>query len=179
MYGASVGAWVKTNVSEAIWDHHSPLGEVAHGRALIVSLIVALGGIATGLYLYVLRRDLPARITARLGDVYVCIRRRYFVDELVDGYVIPNTLRFAMLQKWFDENVIDGTVNLIGRTNRLAGFFSAWFDKVFIDGAVNGIAAVTQIFGAAFRLLQTGRIQQYAAFAVGGALLTAAWLILS
>jgi hypothetical protein len=37
----------------------------------------------------------------------------------------------------------------------------------------------SQVFGAAFRLVQTGRIQQYAAFAVGGAVMTAAWLILA
>jgi hypothetical protein len=41
------------------------------------------------------------------------------------------------------------------------------------------IGMLSQFFGAALRLLQTGRIQQYAAFAVGGGILTAAWLILS
>ena len=46
---------------------------------------------------------------------------------------------------------------------------SAWFDRVFVDGAVNGVgAALTQAFGSLVRLLQTGRIQQYAAFAVAG-----------
>jgi hypothetical protein len=44
---------------------------------------------------------------------------------------------------------------------------------------VNAVALASQVFGAAFRLIQTGRIQQYAAFAVGGAVLTAAWLILA
>ena len=39
---------------------------------------------------------------------------------------------------------------------------------------------VSQAFGAVARLLQTGRIQQYAAFAVGVAVSSlAAWLILS
>ena len=57
-------------------------------------------------------------------------------------------------------------------------FFSAWFDRTFVDGAVNGVGAVTQVFGSAVRLLQSGRVQQYAAFAVAGGLAAAVWLIL-
>ena len=53
------------------------------------------------------------------------------------------------------------------------------FDRVVVDGIVNFVGMMSQTFGAVSRLLQTGRVQQYAAFAVGGGLLTAAWLILS
>ena len=179
MYGAAVGVWVESGISEAIADHESHAGQVAHNSALVVSLIVATLGIVGAWFLYVRRRDLPAKITARLGDVYTCVRRKYFVDEGIDIAVIQPTMKLALAQRWFDTNIIDGFVNLVGRTNRFAGFLSAWFDRVFIDGAVNAVGMVSQLFGASFRLLQTGRIQQYAGFAVGGALLTAAWLILS
>jgi NADH-quinone oxidoreductase subunit L len=84
-----------------------------------------------------------------------------------------------VILKWIDEKIIDGLVLLVGRVNKATGFLSAWFDRMFVDGAVNAVAHVSQASGAAFRLLQTGRIQQYATFAVGGGLLTAAWLILS
>ena len=50
---------------------------------------------------------------------------------------------------------------------------------MFVDGAVNGLAAVSQVCGAAFRLLQTGRIQQYASFAIAGGLIAAVWWTLS
>jgi hypothetical protein len=37
---------------------------------------------------------------------------------------------------------------------------------------------LTQTFGSIARLLQSGRVQQYATYAVFGGLLLAAWLIL-
>jgi NADH-quinone oxidoreductase subunit L len=107
------------------------------------------------------------------------VRRKYYVDEFVDATVIRLTWWLTHTQKWFDENVVDGGVRLVGAVNALGGAFAAWFDRVFIDGAVNAVAMASQVFGAAFRLVQTGRIQQYAAFAVGGAVMTAAWLILA
>ena len=79
----------------------------------------------------------------------------------------------------FDGKIIDGIVNLVGAANRAFAALCALFDKVVVDGLVNLVAMVSQAFGAASRLLQTGRVQQYAAFAVGGSLLAAAWLILS
>ncbi len=179
MYGAHVGEWVSNRLPHALADHDSHLAHQAHNLALIVSVIVASTGIVLAWYLYYRRRDLPARITSTLGEVYLAVRRKYFIDEVVDATVIRATWKLTHLQKWIDEKLIDGLVNLVGRTNRVGGFISAWFDRTFIDGAVNLVGLVSQFFGAAFRLLQTGRIQQYAAFAVAGGILLAAWLILS
>ena len=144
-----------------------------------MTALIAVSVIVLAWILYVRRIDLPARIAGALGQVYRAVRQKYYIDELVDRTVIRGTLGLTRLQRWIDEHVIDGAVNLVGRTNKLGGFFAAWFDRTFIDGAVNAVGMASQVFGAAFRLVQTGRIQQYAAFAMGGALLTAAWLILS
>ena len=80
--------------------------------------------------------------------------------------------------RWFDETVVDGLVLIVGRTNRAGGGVFAWFDKKVVDGAVNGVGALTQTFGFIARLFQTGRVQQYASFAVAGGLAVAAWLLL-
>jgi len=130
-------------------------------------------------FFYVRRRDLPGVVTSKLGIVYRAVRNKYYVDELQKRTVIRGAIALAALQRWFDETVIDGLVNGVGNLNRVGGFLSAWFDRTFVDGAVNAVALVLQSSGAVLRLLQTGRIQQYAAFAVGGGLLTAAWMILS
>jgi len=179
MYPHGIAEWVGEKVSVGIADHDSHLAHAAHTRALIVSLIVASAGIFGAYYLYHRRRDLPAKITGALGVLYTTVRRRYYIDEIADAAVIRPTVRMAYVMKWIDEKIVDGFVLLVGQINKQGGFLSAWFDRIFIDGAVNAVAHVSQVFGAAFRLLQTGRIQQYAAFAVGGALLTAAWMILS
>jgi proton-translocating NADH-quinone oxidoreductase chain L len=178
MYGAT-GAWVLSTIPEGIADHHSHVAHDAHKLALILSLIVASAGIIGAWYLYVLRRDLPARITQTLGDVYLTVRRRYFVDEFVDATVIRGTIGLALVQRWIDENVIDGMVNFVGWSSRALGFASAAFDRIVVDGSVNLVGNVAQTFGSVARLLQTGRVQQYVSFAVAGGLAAAAWLILS
>ena len=146
---------------------------------MILSLFVASAGIFAAWFLYVVRKDLPGKIVKSLGMLYDAVRRRYFIDEGVDIVVIGGSMKAAYAQKAFDEKIIDGLVLGVGRVNKALGFFWAWFDKTFVDGVVNGVGLVSQAFGSAFRLVQTGRIQQYAAFAVGGGLLAAAWMILS
>ena len=162
------------NVQE--FSEHSV--HVAHNAALGVSLFVALGGIAVAFWVYYFRRIDPRRITTALGEIYTAVASKYYVDELYNATVIRSTMLLSRWQRWIDENVVDGAVNGMGRLNRGLGFFSAWIDRTIVDGAVNAVGAVTQVFGSLVRLLQTGRIQQYVSFAVGGALLAAAWLLL-
>jgi NADH-quinone oxidoreductase subunit L len=178
MYGHEVGAWAAEKIPAGVL-HGTSANAVAHGRAVGVSLFVAAAGILGAWFLYVRRRDLPAVITRRLGAVYTCVRRRYFVDEAVDLVFVQPTLRLCAVFKGLDERLVDGFVLLVGRANKQLAFFSAWFDKTFVDGLVNLVGLLSQACGAAVRLLQTGRIQQYAAFAVAGGLLAAAWLILA
>jgi NADH-quinone oxidoreductase subunit L len=151
----------------------------AHTLALWVSLGVALGGIAIAYLLYGAKKIDPAKITGALGEVYHAVANKYWIDETVNATVIKMTLWLALAQKWFDENVVDGVVNGVGAVTRALGFGSAWFDLRGVDGAVNGVGALTQAFGSVARLFQTGRVQQYVSFAVGGGILVAAWLILS
>jgi NADH-quinone oxidoreductase subunit L len=151
---------------------------VAHNAALGVSLFVALAGIAVAFWIYFLRRIDPRRIAGALGEIYVTVAHKYYIDELVNATVIRATVVLATVQRWFDEKIIDGTVNGVGRINKALGFVSAWFDRMVVDGLVNAVGGVTQVTGSILRLLQTGRIQQYVSFAVGGALMAAAWLLL-
>ena len=180
LYGPEIAEWLAPEpASEVAREHHEHLHHEAHTLAVIVSLCVASFGIALSIVLYLLRPGIPRRVVTTLGQVYTAVRRKYYIDELVDASVVRLTWTLTHAQKWIDENIVDGLVKLVGTCNKSGGTLAAWFDKVFIDGAVNAVAMASQVFGAAFRLLQTGRIQQYAAFAVGGAVLTAAWLILA
>jgi NADH-quinone oxidoreductase subunit L len=177
MYGAEVGAWL-TDLK--FGDHDiAHVKHAAHSKAVMSSMVIAPVGILAAWFLYVKRKDLPARFIRVLGPLYVIPRDRYYSDLIVDRAVIAPTMWLTRAFRWIDENVVDGLVLLVGRVNRSLGFLWAWVDRRFVDGAVNGVAMVTQAFGAIARLFQTGRIQQYAAFAVAGALFTAAWLILS
>jgi len=157
-------------------DAHT--SHLAHSWALGISLTVAFLGFSLALWIYGLRRLDPARITARLGEVYAAVARKYYVDELVNATVVRGTSALSRGLTWIDARLVDGVVNLTGSFNRGLGFFSAGFDNRVVDGLVNWVAYTTQAFGAVARLFQTGRIQQYVSFAVAGGLLLAAGLIL-
>jgi NADH:ubiquinone oxidoreductase subunit 5 (subunit L)/multisubunit Na+/H+ antiporter MnhA subunit len=172
LYGGQVAGAVFHEVAPAV-EH------AAHTLALTVSLAVALLGIGLAVLLYLVRPSWPARIARGLGEVYHLVANKYYIDEFVNATVIRATLELSALQRWLDENLVDGLVNGAGVLNRQLGFFAAAFDRTVVDGAVNGVALVTQAFGSVARLLQTGRIQQYVSFAVAGGLAAAAWLILS
>ena len=179
LYGHEVGEWVAHEpVGEEAVQHAEHIEHAAHNSAVTASLIVALSGICLAFLLYVARRSWPPRIARSLSLVYQTIKDRYYIDELVRAAVIEPSFALARGLAVFDRVIVDGLVNLVGRTGRGLGVLSAWFDRTFVDGAVNGVGAVTQVFGSAVRLLQTGRVQQYAACAVAGGLAAAVWLIL-
>ena len=179
MYGHEVGAWATTKISEGIHNHDSDLAHSAHTYAVGLSLAVASLGILLAWFLYVRRRDLPNVIATKLGPIYTLVRRRYFIDEIITACFIKPTMQLCTVFKTIDERIIDGFVLLNGAIHHKLAFFWTWIDKTFVDGLVNFVGLLSQAFGAAFRLIQTGRIQQYAAFAVGGGLLVIAWILLS
>ena len=69
MYGAESGAFAAKGISEGIGDPDSHLYHATHTNAVIVSLIVAGSGIFLAYFLYVRRRDLPAKITGKRSSV--------------------------------------------------------------------------------------------------------------
>ena len=157
--------------------HHGE--HVSHLWALGVSTTVLVLGVFGAWWIYYKKKIDPKRITDTLGLGYEAVRDKYYIDEAVNATVIKGTMLAAKSQTWFDENVIDGVVLGVGKVGKGLGTVAAWFDKNVVDGLVNGVANITQSFGSAIRLLQTGRIQQYISYAVGGAILLAAFHILS
>ncbi len=176
MYG---GVELQNTYGGAAMDPHGHVAHSAHIWALGVSSFVAALGIFAAWLIYHKKKIDPARITARLGGLYTTVANKYYIDEFVEITVIKSSVVTARFLRWFDENIIDGCVLLVGRINRTLGFIAAWFDKTFVDGLVNVLGTLSNAMGSALRLLQTGRIQQYISFAVAGGLLAAAWLILS
>ena len=71
---------------------------------------------------------------------------------------------------WFNQNVIDGVVNGagIGPGSRRNWLYSN-IDQGVVDGIVNGSGAGAEGSGQVLRRIQTGKVQQYAAFLFAGA----------
>jgi NADH-quinone oxidoreductase subunit L len=125
---------------------HGVLGMMTHALGT-APFWLAAGGIATAVYLYVFRPDLPAVIRARAGFLYTILDRKYGFDEAYQLVFGNGAVRFGTgLWKGGDVAVIDGVM-------------------------VNGSARLIGWFAAASRYLQSGYIYHYAFAMIIGILL--------
>jgi NADH-quinone oxidoreductase subunit L len=101
-------------------------------------LWLALGGVATAAYLYLVRPDLPGVIRGKVGFLYTILERKYGFDEAYQWLFGDGAVRFGTgLWKGGDVAVIDG---------------------VFVDGSARAVSW----FAAVIRTLQSGFIYHYA-----------------
>lgn len=155
---------------------------VAHPEFSIVplatSLVVALGGLLVGFWVY--GRGLAVGqidpLRKLLGPIWVLFHNKYYVDEFYRYTIIPFTVGLSKFLYWVDDLwVIDPIVNTIGRvTVWLAGFWAA-FDNFVIDGVVNGVGRLADGFGRVLRGSQDGHVQVYLLVAV---VTVTVWLLL-
>jgi NADH-quinone oxidoreductase subunit L len=114
---------------------------------------LAVAGILTAAYLYLLRTDLPKRIATALGPLYAIVERKYGFDELYS---------------W----LFAGGARALGK-----GFWRAG-DQALIDGlAVNGSARLVGWFSGVARLFQSGFVYQYAFSMLIGVVILAFWFL--
>ena len=114
---------------------------------------LAVAGVATAYYLYMVRRDLPQRIREKAGILYTVLEEKYGFDRFND---------------WF----FAGGARLIG--SRLW----RWGDVAAIDGlVVNGSARLVGRIAAVVRHLQSGYIYHYAFAMIIGVALLATWFV--
>jgi NADH-quinone oxidoreductase subunit L len=64
---------------------------------------------------------------------------------------------------WFNQNILDGVVNGIGRGAPAIGRgLYKYVDQGTVDSAYNGLAKETGAAGGLLRRLQSGQVQRYA-----------------
>jgi NADH-quinone oxidoreductase subunit L len=150
--------------------------------AAALSVAVGLGGIGTayayywrGLRVGALRHD-----TGIGGAFYRLLLNRYYLDHLYEGVIVRGIREpIARAAYWFNQRVLDGIVNGAGIGARKAAQFTYnVVDQRGVDGVVNGAGVVSSESGGLLRTIQTGRVQQYAAFFFGAAGIFAVALVL-
>ena len=118
-------------------DFHGVLGMIAHGFTT-PPLWLALAGLVTAWYLYLVRPDLPGAIKERFKLLYTVLDRKYGFDEFND---------------WF----FSGGARLVGG-GLWKGGDVAVIDGVMIDGSARAVGWIASIV----RALQSGFIYHYA-----------------
>jgi NADH-quinone oxidoreductase subunit L len=128
---------------EAAGAAHGEAAE-AHGGAgteiglMLVSTLVALGGIGVATIFFLRQPERAARLAASAGGVYRMLLNKYYIDELYDAVIVQPIKRTSQMLLWrgVDAGLIDGTVNAVG--------------------------LVVRGWSAVLRRLQTGSVRAYA-----------------
>ena len=99
---------------------------------------LAVAGIVTAVYLYLINPALPGKVEARFRAIYTLLDNKYYFDRFND---------------WF----FAGGARAVGR------FASNVGDRTIIDGIiVNGSAKLVGAVSAVFRRIQSGYVYHYA-----------------
>jgi len=109
------------------------------------------------------------------GAGYRFLEQKYYLDALYEQ-VIVRAIKgpIAAGAYWFNQNILDGVVNgTAWGAKRIAAFTYDIVDQEGIDGVVNGVGAGAGGMGRGFKSLASGKVQQYAAYLLGGAALGA------
>jgi NADH-quinone oxidoreductase subunit L len=125
----------------AIWslkaEWHGVDAFVRHG-VLSLPFWLAVAGIASAWYCYLVNPALPERLKRALGPIYTLLDNKYYFDRFND---------------WF----------FAGGARVLGGFLSDVGDRAIIDGFfVNGAARVVGWTAALVRHVQSGYVYHYA-----------------
>jgi NADH-quinone oxidoreductase subunit L len=132
---------------------------------LLTSLVVALGGLALGWYVYRnVRAGAGDPLVKPLGPLHPVLKNKYYFDELYDRLFVRPAIWLAdvFTSIWMDRNVIDGILHWFARISGLIGnFLRNAIDVPIVNGTGDRVADSTKWLGSLFRTIQTGRIQQY------------------
>jgi len=120
---------------------------------MTASVLAAGIGFLLAYVFYVLRPDLPQRLSSALSALYSILTHKYYVDEIYDAIIV---LPIVVTAREFLWRFIDGAV---------------------IDGMVNGIGRMIQSSATGLRRMQTGYVRMYAGWILFGGILIVAWFL--
>ena len=134
-----------------------PLHETEHGGGvafalLVISALVAVGGVLLAWVTYGLRPVRDDTIGVAKHPIHALLLKKYYVDELYDALFVQPLYR---LSEWCARS----------------------FDLEVIDGIVNGVARLVTGWAQGMRRIQTGFVMNYALGILVGAVAVIAFVL--
>jgi NADH-quinone oxidoreductase subunit L len=166
--GGLVPNWFHEFVGGTLLEH--PEAVTFNAIPLMVSVLVALGGLGLG---YLVYRGVKAGaadpLRKPLAQLYTVLEKKYYFDELYDFLFVRPAIWFAetFAYMFLDRRLIDGFLHGVSRAAySLGGIFRNEFDTPVVNGIGDLTAELTQWFGGVLRKVQTGLVQQYMLLAI-------------
>ncbi len=133
-------------------EFHGPM-EMALHALTTAPLWLAIAGVVSAWYMYLINPALPAAIKRMFLPVYTTLENKYYMD-------------------WFNENVLARGARLLGR-GLWHGGDEAVIDGALVNGSARGVAWVAGIV----RWFQTGYIYHYAFAMIVGVFVLMTWFV--
>ena len=109
---------------------------------------------------------------ASLERIARLLVNKYYVDQIYDAMFVSRAKDLGLALGSFDRGIINGLgVDGAGWLTRATSAVSMWWDKWIVDGLVNLAARIVWILSYPVRMLQSGRVSNYALLIVLGVLL--------
>ncbi|MEO6124550.1 MAG: NADH-quinone oxidoreductase subunit L [Ilumatobacteraceae bacterium] len=165
--------------------------ELAHAefewiKAVPSIVLVALGflvslGICKALYGE--KNNALKGITTRVAPLrwgYNFLWNKYYLDALYEKVIVAFVSGpLARAAYWFNQNVLDRTVNEAGiGARKFGGWIYRNIDQRVVDGAVNTSGAAARGTGSALQPTSSGKVNQYGALLFGAAAIGALVLVI-
>ncbi|MES2631783.1 MAG: NADH-quinone oxidoreductase subunit L [Pseudomonadota bacterium] len=133
-------------------EFHGPVRMALHGL-MTLPFWLAVAGVVTAWYMYLINPALPAAIKARVMPLYTLLENKYYLD-------------------WFNENVLARGARLLGM-----GLWKGGDERIIDGGMVNGSARGVGWISGVVRWMQTGYIYHYAFAMIVGVFVLMTWFV--
>ena len=170
-FGYLPGKWTEAQLASAMapdalkaYATHSHHVHQWHTWLYFIAIPAGVGGLVVGAVLYQTAKgaEIRAKLRVPLAPVFHVWKNKYFIDEIYWATFVAGSLAISRFLAWWDREVVDGLVNLVGRTGVRLGDASGWADREIVDaGFVHGAANLAWGAGGVFSRMQGGRVRVY------------------
>ncbi|TVR15266.1 MAG: NADH-quinone oxidoreductase subunit L [Balneolaceae bacterium] len=137
-----------------------------HTTAMILSIIIAVGGVVMALSVYQWKKISAEKMAEKAGILYRGASNKWYCDEIYDRTFVAGTFLLTRVMRWFDENIVDGIVNGAAVVTREFSRISKWTDDNVVDGLVNATANSADRAGSLLSKVQSGKVQTYLVYVI-------------
>ncbi len=139
-----------------------------HGQAGTLALIAAVSGTLIAWVLYGTTMVNVAEMKRQLAGLHGFLVNKWHFDELYDALFMKPAHIIGKFCSWIDRTIFDGIIHGSAKVMLLVSKWDRLFDENLVDGFVNLLGTSTFAVGRSLRVVQTGRLRQYVMFIVVG-----------
>jgi NADH-quinone oxidoreductase subunit L len=161
---ASEGAGHAAAHAAEAGEHSSAL---EYGLMALAIVLAAVALAWTG-HLYDKQPQRVEAIRRRFAAAHRVLLNKYWVDELYEFLILRNFYRLCRAAHAIDVRVVDGAVHLVRNVTIGTSYLSVFWDTWVVDGLVNLTGRTIRAGSGSLRRLQTGMAQSYATAMVLG-----------